>query len=188
MGFVHYNMPVEEQVAAVAAAKGEVPRAAARGAAPSVGADGRLLVGAAVGTREEDKARISALREAGVDAVILDSSQGALSSILQCIRTTPPPQLRGEHHPGAWPLSTPLGAAQLLGNSLNGGAARQQRQVWVAGCWLHIYLTSPGPNHTAMQAWQKSGCWWPPPWPSHYGLAAGADYRLFMQLLHFATL
>lgn len=84
MGFVHYNMSVEEQVAAVSAAKAQPPRAAARGAAPSMGADGRLLVGAAVGTREEDKARVSALREAGVDAVILDSSQGV-----------PPPALQG---------------------------------------------------------------------------------------------
>lgn len=38
--------------------------------------DGRLLVGAAIGTRESDKERVRALREAGnVDIVILDSSQ-----------------------------------------------------------------------------------------------------------------
>ena len=37
---------------------------------------GRLMVGAAVGTRPEDKQRVRALREAGVDVVILDSSQG----------------------------------------------------------------------------------------------------------------
>ena len=43
--------------------------------APSVDAQGRLLCGAAVGTRESDKARVAALVEAGVDAVILDSSQ-----------------------------------------------------------------------------------------------------------------
>jgi IMP dehydrogenase len=47
------------------------------GGPPSVAPDGRLLVGAAVGTREEDKARVRALREVGhVDVVILDSSQG----------------------------------------------------------------------------------------------------------------
>ena len=38
--------------------------------------DGRLLVGAAVGTRDSDKERVRMLREAGnVDIVILDSSQ-----------------------------------------------------------------------------------------------------------------
>ena len=43
----------------------------------SASSDGRLMVGTAVGTREDDKRRVDALREhAAVDAVILDSSQG----------------------------------------------------------------------------------------------------------------
>lgn len=47
------------------------------GGAPSVGPDGRLLVGAAVGTRDSDKERIRVLRDIGnVDVVVLDSSQG----------------------------------------------------------------------------------------------------------------
>ena len=58
--------------------------------APSLDAQGRLLCGAACGTREADKARIAALVEAGLDAVILDSSQG--DSIYQCV-PSPSPQL-----------------------------------------------------------------------------------------------
>jgi len=48
-----------------------------QGGPPSVAPDGRLLVGAAVGTRDSDKERVRALRDVGhVDVVILDSSQG----------------------------------------------------------------------------------------------------------------
>jgi len=44
---------------------------------PSVAPDGRLLVGAAVGTRPQDRDRVRALRDEGhVDVVVLDSSQG----------------------------------------------------------------------------------------------------------------
>ena len=45
--------------------------------APSVDSKGRYLVGAAVGTRQEDRTRVDELRkQAEVDVVILDSSQG----------------------------------------------------------------------------------------------------------------
>ncbi|KAH9302925.1 hypothetical protein KI387_014508 [Taxus chinensis] len=43
---------------------------------PSVGADGKILVGAAIGTRDSDKERLRLLVDAGVNAIILDSSQG----------------------------------------------------------------------------------------------------------------
>jgi IMP dehydrogenase len=42
----------------------------------SKGADSSLLVGAAIGTREQDKDRLDALANAGADLIIVDSSQG----------------------------------------------------------------------------------------------------------------
>mmetsp|Transcript_3029 Transcript_3029/g.7538 ORF Transcript_3029/g.7538 Transcript_3029/m.7538 type:complete len:510 (-) Transcript_3029:642-2171(-) len=52
---------------------------------PSLDAAGRLRCGAAVGTRDADKERVARLAEVGVDAVILDSSQGDSTFQLQMV-------------------------------------------------------------------------------------------------------
>ncbi|XP_060177411.1 inosine-5'-monophosphate dehydrogenase 2 [Lycium barbarum] len=43
---------------------------------PSLGKDGKFLVGAAVGTRESDKERLEHLVKEGINALVIDSSQG----------------------------------------------------------------------------------------------------------------
>ncbi|KAM3339524.1 inosine-5'-monophosphate dehydrogenase 2 [Capsicum galapagoense] len=43
---------------------------------PSLGKDGKFLVGAAVGTRESDKERLEHLVKAGINVLVIDSSQG----------------------------------------------------------------------------------------------------------------
>lgn len=81
IGFLHYNTSIEEQVQMVQQVKQQQPQVqssqhSSRGLLPSTASDGRLLVGAAVGTREEDKTRVQQLLAAGADCLILDSSQG----------------------------------------------------------------------------------------------------------------
>ncbi|XP_051177965.1 inosine-5'-monophosphate dehydrogenase-like [Lolium perenne] len=43
---------------------------------PSLGADGKFIVAASIGTREDDKRRLEQLVQAGANAIVIDSSQG----------------------------------------------------------------------------------------------------------------
>ena len=55
----------------------EAKRMPQAGGRPTLDGRERLMVGAAVGTREDDRARVDRLvQEADLDVVILDSSQG----------------------------------------------------------------------------------------------------------------
>lgn len=52
----------------------------------SVGSNGEWLVGAAIGTRESDKERLEHLVKAGINVVVLDSSQGNSSYQIDMIK------------------------------------------------------------------------------------------------------
>ncbi|XP_057948881.1 inosine-5'-monophosphate dehydrogenase-like isoform X2 [Malania oleifera] len=65
-----------EVVDVVTAADVERIRAFPKLGMPSVGPDGEFLVGAAIGTREQDKERLEHLVKAGTNVIVLDSSQG----------------------------------------------------------------------------------------------------------------
>ena len=67
-------------------------------------AQGRLLVGAAVGASKDLPERAQALVEAGVDVLVLDSAHGHSKGILEASPTSRRPSARGwRSSPGTWP-------------------------------------------------------------------------------------
>lgn len=77
IGFLHNNMTLEHLSNEVKKVKSH--RVDGTNSRASLDSKGRLLVGVAVGTRDDDKARVDVLRqESEIDVVILDSSQGGL--------------------------------------------------------------------------------------------------------------
>jgi IMP dehydrogenase len=88
LGVVHKNLSVERQAAEVARVKAaEVlawnPKMAGRAA---VDAQGRLVVGAAVGVGGDRDQRIDALLAAGVDLIVIDTAHGHSRGVLEAVR------------------------------------------------------------------------------------------------------
>lgn len=74
IGIIHYNMPISQQLECVKKVKAYREE---KIGIESVDQHGRLLVGAAIGTKADDIERADGLIEAGADCLVIDSSQGA---------------------------------------------------------------------------------------------------------------
>ena len=83
LGVIHKNMTVEAQAAMVKAVKGTEVRDAE---SASVDKQGRLLVAAAVGVGASVIERVTALVEAGVDLVAVDSAHGHSEAVIDTVK------------------------------------------------------------------------------------------------------
>ncbi|CAM3685004.1 IMP dehydrogenase [Erysipelothrix urinaevulpis] len=84
MGFVHKNMPIEDQAGMIAKVKEAIIEDEFTNA--SVNAEGKLVVGAAVGVGQASLERVGALVAAGVDIVAVDSAHGHSQGVLDTVK------------------------------------------------------------------------------------------------------
>lgn len=84
LGFIHKNLSVQQQAQMVRNVK-EAALDLQQDAA--VDANGRLLVGAAVGVGEKNIERVKALVEAGVDIIAVDSAHGHSIGVIETVKT-----------------------------------------------------------------------------------------------------
>ncbi|MEG0328019.1 MAG: IMP dehydrogenase [Erysipelothrix sp.] len=85
MGFVHKNMPVEDQAQMVRNVK-EAASDVENYADANVDGQGRLRVGAAVGVGQASLDRVRALVDAGVDIVAVDSAHGHSEGVIETVK------------------------------------------------------------------------------------------------------
>lgn len=83
LGFIHKNLRIDVQAAMVKRVK---ETAVINPDEAAVDAQGRLLVGAAVGVSDRNLQRVKALIEAGVDIIAVDSAHGHSEGIIETVR------------------------------------------------------------------------------------------------------
>ena len=84
MGFIHKNMPVETQAEHVARVKAASIEEEYKDA--NLDSDKKLVVGAAVGVGQGTLERVTALVEAGLDIVAVDSAHGHSQGVLDTVK------------------------------------------------------------------------------------------------------
>ncbi len=85
LGFIHKNMSIEEQAAMVYAVKQYAIEEDYNETA-AVDADGKLLVGAAVGVADNTMDRVNELVKAGVDIITVDSAHGHSRGVIDYVK------------------------------------------------------------------------------------------------------
>ncbi|NLC55153.1 MAG: IMP dehydrogenase [Erysipelothrix sp.] len=85
LGFIHKNMSIEAQSEMIKKVKNHTIEEKYKDSA-AVDAEGRLLVGAAVGVADNTVDRVRALVKAGVDIVTVDSAHGHSKGVIDSVR------------------------------------------------------------------------------------------------------